>query len=243
MSLATENPFNLSFTVCGTRQNFGNLRLLIRISQDNAGTNIMWDADAETHGITASLSNLPSLDYELCNSVIVRVWPEHPGVQDSSVELLLSILTRPLRSPLVFSGGMFFLYSPDEETTAVPTPVPTASIPPVSTSEPPVTTVLPTASATTSVSINTISMQHNGEIEVTSGSTPVDNLLTDDIGYTAIHLVIEAVLASLLLVAIVIIVVLAAVIKCRRKTGNIVVPLDLECGCDKLHESNLDSVV
>jgi hypothetical protein len=127
VSLETDHrPLVLSYVVCGHRAHLQRFRIKLTVSQENIGggditlkrnTPLVYDSVAENRGISASLWNMTSQDYEMCIEVPVRVWPDHPKVQDSTIELKLGI--RLGRIPRVYPGGKFHLFTPEKviETT------------------------------------------------------------------------------------------------------------------------------
>ena len=117
MSLDTDGrPLILSYIVCGTRHNMEKFQFKITVSQDGIGGGdikpqlnapLIRDATAEARGISASLWNVTSPEYEMCNEVPIRVWTDHSKVVDSTIELKLGIKVN--RIPEVYRGGKFRL--------------------------------------------------------------------------------------------------------------------------------------
>lgn len=114
---ADGRPLILSYVVCGTRQNLERFRFKVTISQDGIGGGdvrpqlnapLVWDNVAEARGISVSLWNITSRPgYEMCVEILIRVWPDHPKVVDSTVELKLGINIG--RIPREYPGGIFRL--------------------------------------------------------------------------------------------------------------------------------------
>ena len=126
MSLDTDGrPLILSYVVCGTRHNLERFRFKVTVSQDGIGGGdvkpqlngpLVRDDIAEARGISASLWNFTSPDYEMCNEVLVRVWTDHSKVVDSTIELKLSITVG--RIPREYPGGKFRLHHSTHEVTS-----------------------------------------------------------------------------------------------------------------------------
>lgn len=210
VSLATEGPLFLSFVVCGSRQNFSELRFAIDISRGGVGANVrpmpnsspVRDSDAETYGISTSLSNVTSSYFEICNEILVRVWTDHPNVLGSTVELLLRV--RIMSRIRTSRGGKYFLYLPDEVPTTTTAVITTAAM----------TTAASTAS-TSEISTTYTQLPMGGEGAVDQ-SAPAP---TEDTP-TTIIVMVSAILGSLLFVSISInIIVVVAALKHKRR-GN-----------------------
>lgn len=164
MSLETDGrPLILSYIVCGNRHNLERYRFKITVSQEGIGGGdvkpilnapLVRDSIAEARGISASLWNITSPDYEMCNEIPIRVWTDHPKVLDSTIELKLSIKVG--RIPREYPGGKYRLYYPEKVvpstmTTSEPTiEVATTSEP---TAEAATTTAAESASSTTLESV------------------------------------------------------------------------------------------
>jgi hypothetical protein len=142
-------PLIIFYTVCGDRDHLQKFRLKLTVSQENIGggditlkrnTPLVYDSVAENRGISASLWNMISPDYEMCIEVPVRVWPDHPKVQDASVELKLGI-KKGGRFPTVYRGGKFRLRIL-EETTPAATTITTPAATTITTPQPATTTVV-----------------------------------------------------------------------------------------------------
>ena len=129
VSLDTDGrPLILSYIVCGTRHDLERFQFKITVSQDGIGGGdvkpqlnapLIRDATAEARGISASLWNVTSPDYEMCNEVPIRVWTDHSKVEDSTIELKLGIKVG--RIPEVYRGGKFRLVRNPEPATPIMT--------------------------------------------------------------------------------------------------------------------------
>lgn len=127
MSLDTDGrPLIIAYIVCGTRHNLERFRFKVTISQDGIGGGdviphlnapLVRDDIAESRGISVSLWNISSPDYEMCNEVAVRVWTDHSKVVDSTIELKLAINIG--RIPREYPGGKFRLHRPEQTTHVV----------------------------------------------------------------------------------------------------------------------------
>lgn len=136
VSLETDGrPLILSYIVCGTRDNLERFRFKITISQDGIGGGdvrpilnapLIRDSTAEARGISASLWNIPSPDYEMCNEVPIRVWTDHAKVLNSTIELKLGI--KDGRIPREYPGGKFRLYYPEKVALAITTSTPATEV-------------------------------------------------------------------------------------------------------------------
>lgn len=208
VSLATEGPLFLSFVVCGSRQNFSELRFAIDISRGGVGANVrpmpnsspVRDSDAETYGISTSLSNVTSSYFEICNEILVRVWTDHPNVLGSTVELLLRV--RIMSRIRTSRGGKYFLYLPDEVPTTTTAVITTAAM-------------AASTASTSEISTTYTQLPMGGEGAVDQ-SAPAP---TEDTP-TTIIVMVSAILGSLLFVSISInIIVVVAALKHKRR-GN-----------------------
>ena len=129
VSLDTDGrPLILSYIVCGTRHDLERFQFKITVSQDGIGGGdikpqlnapLIRDATAESRGISVSLWNVTSPDYEICNEVPIRVWTDHSKVVDSTIELKLGIKVG--RIPEVYRGGKFRLVHNPELATPIMT--------------------------------------------------------------------------------------------------------------------------
>ena len=142
VSLQTDAPLFLSFMVCGRTADFSQQRPNLKIDLSHRvrltprlNASLVRNRQAEIFGLTLSLSNTTSPNFEMCNEVLVRVWTDHPAVQNASIELLLITQTSPI--PDVFRCGSYFLYSPMAAPVSVTTLI-SATTPatPVSVSAP-----------------------------------------------------------------------------------------------------------
>ena len=124
VSLDTDRPLLLTYMVCGTRHDLERFRFKVTVSQDGIGGGdvkpqlngpLVRDDIAEARGISASLWNYTSPDYEMCNEVAIRVWTDHSKVVDSTIELKLGISID--RIPREYPGGEFRLYYPEDVVT------------------------------------------------------------------------------------------------------------------------------
>ena len=129
VSLDTDGrPLILSYIVCGTRYNLERFQFKITVSQDGIGGGdikpqlnapLVRDATAEARGISTSLWNVTSPEYEMCNEVPIRVWTDHSKIVDATIELKLGIKVN--RIPEVYRGGKFRLVHNPEPVTPIMT--------------------------------------------------------------------------------------------------------------------------
>ena len=237
VSLQTDAPLFLSFMVCGRTADFVQQRLNFKIDLSRNGAKVrltprlnsspVRDSQADRLGLSLSLLNTTSPNFEMCNEVLVRVWTDNPAIQNASIELLLITQTGPV--PDVFRCGSYFLYSPVAAPVSATTPTPVTVTTPGIVTTPPSTTA----------SQNAVSMQpqmNTGEGAATPQTTASDSIKQSTDECATIYLVISAILGSLLFVAIVIIIILSLVIKHHRKESYVVNPMVIESQCTKLPE-------
>ena len=122
VSLDTNHrPLFLSYCVCGSRHNLERFRFKLTVLQESIGGGdvkptpngpLVYDSTAAARGISASLWKMNSSDYEKCVEVMIRVWADHPKVQNATIELKLGIKIG--RIPREYPGGTFELFSPEE---------------------------------------------------------------------------------------------------------------------------------
>lgn len=228
VSLATDIPLILSFMICGRTVDFTEQRINFFVDFSRNGGSMRLtpqfnaplvrdSSQAETYGLSLSRANTTDPNFEMCNEVLIRVWTDHPNVQNASVELVL--VARIGSVPDVFKCGSFFLYSP-----------PVSVVTPVS-----VTTLSPPS---TTGSEGVVSMQPHMNAGATPQTTAADSIKQSTDECVTVYFALSAILGSLLFVAIIVIIILSLVIKYLRKGGSYnVKPLDPESQVTELSES------
>ena len=230
MSLEHDGPLFLSYMVCGGRESFQILSLRIDVSgvrvTPSLGSSSVPDSNAEMHGVSVTVQNRTS---QMCKEVLVRVWTDHPNVQNAFVYLVL-IFETSQRVPETFRRGRYFLFSPDDVTTQSTTSTTTSdAVTSETTTSEAVNSETATSEAVNSetttedvpaierigVGATTDANAGEGNVRgVTSPPTPPPTTLD----CATLNIVTSAVLGSLLVVAVVIIIVLVVVVmKLGRK--------------------------